>query len=72
MDDLELSANTLSATQQAPRGRPIADRIPQSQWWVARSESGSRRIDAAEFIEFCIGCGVAPPAALIGLMKLRR
>ncbi|MGA2440772.1 MAG: hypothetical protein ABSH08_07425 [Tepidisphaeraceae bacterium] len=50
----------------------IADRIRQSQWWVARSESGSRRIDVAEFIEFCIGCGVAPLAALIELMKLRR
>jgi len=25
----------------------------------------------AEFIEFSIGCGVAPPAALVELMKLR-
>jgi len=43
----------------------IADRIGQSQWWVARSESGSRRLDVAEFIEFCIGCRMAPPAALV-------
>ncbi|MGD0541559.1 MAG: helix-turn-helix transcriptional regulator [Tepidisphaeraceae bacterium] len=52
--------------------RRLADRIGQSQWWVARSESGSRRIDVAEFIEFCIGCRIAPPAALVELMKLRR
>lgn len=52
--------------------RQLADRIGQSQWWVARSETGSRRIDVAEFIEFCIGCRVAPPAALVELTKLRR
>jgi transcriptional regulator with XRE-family HTH domain len=52
--------------------RQLADRIGQSQWWVARSESGSRRIDVAEFIEFCIGCRMAPTAALVELMKLRR
>ncbi|MGD0462108.1 MAG: hypothetical protein ABSB74_06440 [Tepidisphaeraceae bacterium] len=50
----------------------LDDRIGQSQWWVARSESGSRRIDVAEFIEFCIGCRIAPSAALVELMKLRR
>ena len=32
--------------------RELADRIKQSQWWVARSETGSRRLDIAEFIEF--------------------
>jgi len=53
-------------------GRQLADRIGQSQWWVARSESGSRRIDVAEFIQFWIGCRMAPPAALVELMKLRR
>jgi hypothetical protein len=30
---------------------------------------GSRRLDVAEFIEFCIGCRMA---ALVELMKLRR
>jgi hypothetical protein len=39
---------------------------------VARSETGSRRIDVAEFIEFCAGCRVVPAAALVELMKLRR
>lgn len=52
--------------------RQLADRIGQSQWWVARSETGSRRLDVAEFIEFCIGCGVKPADALTELTRLRR
>ena len=52
--------------------RQLADRIRQSQWWVARSETGSRRIDVAEFIEFCIGCKVDPAEALTDLVKRRR
>ncbi len=52
--------------------RELADRIKQDQWWVARSETGSRRLDVAEFIEFAIGCGVNPAEALTELAKLRR
>lgn len=51
--------------------RQLADRIGQSQWWVARSETGSRRLDVAEFMEFCIGCGVAAPAAIAELARRR-
>jgi transcriptional regulator with XRE-family HTH domain len=52
--------------------RQLADRIKQDQWWVARSETGSRRLDVAEFIEFCIGCRVNPAEALTELTRLRR
>ena len=52
--------------------RDLANRIHQSQWWVARSETGSRRLDVAEFIEFCVGCRVDPTKALTDLSKLRR
>jgi len=52
--------------------RELADRIGQSQWWVARSEMGSRRVDVAEFIEFCTGCNVEPTDALADLVKRRR
>jgi len=52
--------------------RQLADRIKQSQWWIARSETGSRRLDVAEFVEFCIGCGVNPAEALTDLAKRRR
>ncbi len=52
--------------------RELAQQIRQSQWWVHRSEIGSRRVDVAEFVEFCIGCGIDPHAAIAELMKLRR
>jgi transcriptional regulator with XRE-family HTH domain len=51
--------------------RQLADRIRQSQWWVARSETGSRRMDVAEFVEFCIGCKVDPAKALTELVSRR-
>ena len=47
--------------------RELAKRIGQSQWWVARSETGSRRLDVAEFIEFSVGCGVKPAEAIESL-----
>ena len=49
--------------------RELAEKIEQSQWWVARSESGSRRIDVAEFVLFCEGCGVEPAKTLTALRK---
>ena len=52
--------------------RELADRIKQDQWWVARSETGSRRLDVAEFIEFAIGCESDPADALRELTKLRK
>jgi transcriptional regulator with XRE-family HTH domain len=52
--------------------RQLAERIGQSQWWVARSETGSRRLDVAEFVEFCLGCGAQPSAALAELTARRK
>ena len=52
--------------------RQLADRINQSQWWVARSETGSRRLDVAEFVEYCIGCKTNPADALTELTRRRR
>jgi transcriptional regulator with XRE-family HTH domain len=49
--------------------RGLATRIGKTQWWVARIESGSRRIDVAEFIEWCKGCHVAPADALTELSE---
>ena len=48
--------------------RELAGRVGKTQWWVARIESGSRRIDIAEFIEWCAGCKVAATKALVELM----
>lgn len=52
--------------------RALAERIGQTQWWVHRSEIGSRRLDVAEFIEFCTGCDVDPRDALDELRSKRR
>ena len=52
--------------------RQLAAKIRQSQWWVARIETGGRRVDVAEFIEFCLGCGVEPDQAIRQLTRLRR
>jgi transcriptional regulator with XRE-family HTH domain len=49
--------------------RALAERIGKTQWWVARIETGSRRVDIAEFIEWCAGCGVAATTALTELMQ---
>jgi transcriptional regulator with XRE-family HTH domain len=44
--------------------REFAKRIGQKQWWVHRSEIGSRRVDVAEFIEWAHACDLDPRDAL--------
>jgi transcriptional regulator with XRE-family HTH domain len=48
--------------------RELAERVGKTQWWVARIETGSRRVDIAEFIEWCDGCGVGATSALQDLI----
>jgi hypothetical protein len=52
--------------------RQSAAKIRKPQWWVARIETGSRRIDVAEFIEWCRGCGVEPDQTIRELGLRRR
>jgi hypothetical protein len=49
--------------------RELAAKLGRGQWWVARAETGSRRVDVAEFVEFCLACGAGPEDAL---RELRR
>ena len=49
--------------------RELAARLKESQWWAHRSEIGSRRLDVAEFVLWCQGCGVSPEE---GLRQLTR
>ena len=51
--------------------RQLAEKIGKTQWWIARSETGSRRIDIAEFVEFCIGCDVDAAEAVTQLSRRR-
>ena len=43
--------------------RDLAKKLRTSQPWVHKSEIGERRVDVAEFMDWCRGCGVDPEAA---------
>lgn len=49
--------------------RQLAKRIKRPTTWVHESETGSRRVDIAEFVLFCSGCHVDPARMLRYLMK---
>jgi hypothetical protein len=74
------AVNAIAPAKSEPEGSallilPNFHRFMQSTEIVqalARSETGSRRIDVAEFIEFCVGCGIDPATALTDLAKRRR
>lgn len=51
--------------------RALAARLKKPPSWVARCERATRRVDVAEWVEWCYGCGVTPEASLIDLTKGR-
>jgi ribosome-binding protein aMBF1 (putative translation factor) len=40
--------------------RALAAKIARPYWFVARSETGSRRLDVTEFVDWCVGCEISP------------
>jgi transcriptional regulator with XRE-family HTH domain len=52
--------------------RQLAKRVGKTQAWVFKSESADRRIDIAEFLEWCVGCGVDPVDAFKKLVRMHR
>jgi transcriptional regulator with XRE-family HTH domain len=52
--------------------RDFAKKVGKSQSWVFKSEAASRRIDIAEFLEWCVGCGVDPVDGFRELVRMRR
>ena len=52
--------------------RELAGKLGESQWWVHRSEIGSRRVDVAEFVRWSAGCGREADAAIRELVADRR
>jgi hypothetical protein len=52
--------------------RALALRLKKPQSWVARCETTGRRVDVAEWLEWCFGCGVDPRKALEDLIDRRR
>lgn len=51
--------------------RDLAGRLRKPQSWVARCETSGRRVDVAEWVEWCFGCGVDPRDALDDLIRRR-
>jgi ribosome-binding protein aMBF1 (putative translation factor) len=51
--------------------RDLAHRLRKPQSWVARCETAARRVDVAEWVEWCFGCGVDTKVALADLVQRR-
>jgi transcriptional regulator with XRE-family HTH domain len=51
--------------------RELARKIKKKQYFIARCETGSRRVDIAEFVEWCIACQMDPKNALDELVARR-
>jgi transcriptional regulator with XRE-family HTH domain len=48
--------------------RDLAAKLTMSNVAIHKSESGDRRVDVTEFIDWCIACGIDPEA---GIRRLR-
>lgn len=44
--------------------RQIADTLDKAQSWVFNCETGNRRVDLAEFCDWCKVCGVNPATTI--------
>jgi hypothetical protein len=44
--------------------RDVGKRLKKPQSWVFNCETGSRRVDLAEFCAWCEACGVDPANAV--------
>lgn len=40
--------------------RQLAAKLRTTHVWVHKSEVGDRRVDVAEFLDWCVACGVDP------------
>ncbi|HEY7119033.1 MAG TPA: helix-turn-helix transcriptional regulator [Tepidisphaeraceae bacterium] len=44
--------------------RQLGAKLRRPQSWVYNCETGNRRVDVAEFCDWCLTCGVSPASAL--------
>jgi transcriptional regulator with XRE-family HTH domain len=51
--------------------RGLAAKLRMTHVWVHKSEIGERRVDVAEFMDWCLGCGVDPEEAFRRLRRQR-
>lgn len=52
--------------------RDLAKKVGRPQPWVHKTEVGERRIDIAEFLDWCVGCEIDPETAFKELVRRRR
>ena len=52
--------------------RDLGQRLNKPQSWVHNCETANRRVDLAEFAEWCSACGVKPQTGLARFLKLAR
>lgn len=50
--------------------RELGLRLGRPQSWVYNCETRNRRVDLAEFCQWCVGCGVEPVTAVKRFLKL--
>ena len=51
--------------------RGLAEKLRVTHVWVHKSEVGDRRVDVAEFMDWCVGCGVDPEATFRSFRRQR-
>jgi len=51
--------------------RDLAKKLKMPQPWVHKSETGERRVDVAEFIDWCLACNVEAEEAIRRLRQHR-
>ena len=49
--------------------RDIGELLGHPQSWVYNCETGNRRVDLAEFCDWCKACDIAPTAAMRRFLK---
>ncbi len=52
--------------------RDLAQRLGKAQSWVHNCETANRRVDVAEFIDWCDVCGLKPLDGFGRFLKLSR
>lgn len=51
--------------------RELAAHLGEPQPWIHYCETGSRRVDVAEFVDWARACGVAPTTALQRFLRAK-
>lgn len=51
--------------------RQLAAKLNVTHIWVHKSEVGERRVDIAEFMDWCLACEVDPAEAFLSLRRHR-